>query len=116
MRAILIDAANQIVKEIDLQPDCQEDLLESMYREIGSTILDLIRVDDHDLWLDEEGHEKATPYGFSINSADREHIFFGNGLILTSAGDKCTPARWRVESVAKVVGFWSMATKAASVH
>jgi hypothetical protein len=116
MRAILIDAANKIVKEIDLQPDCQEDLLESMYREIGSTILDLIRLDDHDLWLDEEGNEKVTPYGFSMNDADREHIFFGNGLILASAGDKCTPARWRVESVAEVVDFWSLTTNTASVH
>jgi hypothetical protein len=115
MRAILIDAANQVVREIDLQPDSEENLPQIICREIGCTAADLIRLDDHDLWVNQDWLN-ATPYGFSMSGVDSQHTYFGNGLILSRSEDRHCSATWLAESVASVVDFWSSVCTTGRVH
>lgn len=81
MKAILIDAINQQVREVD-----HDGTLESLRQLVSCEIVEMVSMDSSSksrnvMYVDEEGHINGTKYGFLlINKA--ESPFAGNGLIV----------------------------------
>lgn len=97
MRAILIDAKNRTVNEIDIERG-----LPAMYAAIGCDLVELVRMGDgYDLWIDEEGAINGTDYGFIFGSQ-----YCGNGLLLDSDDDgECQPSTASLAFVRACVAF-----------
>jgi|SRR5579863_3185629 len=100
MRAILIDAKQRIIREVDWEGD----VLPAMYSAIGCKLVEPVHYGEHDLWVDEEGMINDLDYGFVF----RGHRYFGNGPILSSDKDgESVAALVDVAFVRRAVKFWS---------
>ncbi len=103
MRAILIDAKQRIIREIDLKPDAKNDLIIALRSEIGCRKERVVPFGSHDLWVDEEGKLKDLTYGFLVD----HDPYHGNGLILSSGSEgESIAASVDVAVVRKAVKFW----------
>jgi hypothetical protein len=74
MRAILIDAVEKTVTEIDM-----DGKLQSLYRLLGCNLVEAVELDDrHSLWVDEEGLmvENPGPF-FAFKGGERPYPFKG---------------------------------------
>jgi hypothetical protein len=76
MRAILINAKEKTIKEVELE----KPTLQSMYKLIDCELVDCVRLDDqNDLWVDDEGLNKEPEHFFEFTGTHQP--FAGNGLI-----------------------------------
>ena len=114
MRAILIDARSQTVREIEIEPEAHGELLKAIYAAIGCRWVERVRLDDHDLWIDAERRTNGTESGFSL--AGRP--FFGSGLILGHDDHgRSTAATMNLSALQRHVDFWIVVPSAdAALH
>jgi hypothetical protein len=84
MRAILIDAENEAVKEIDVEPPREE-----MAEAIGWDEALPLQIEDHDLWMDEPRNDSSWNYGFEVDGVRRH----GNCV-------RRRPGRWTKPAIA----------------
>ena len=72
VNGILIDAKNKTIKMVEFSN------LEDIYKLLGVTIVEVIRVCNYDtMYIDEEGAINGTKFGFNFGSTP----IFGNALI-----------------------------------
>ena len=100
---ILIDPKSKSIREVEFNPT-----LESMQGFIGGMLEAGGYLENGDVfYVDEEGRLKGLKYGFFIKIKNREHEFFGRGLVLhiNEEGDE-ESARSTIEELSKNAYFW----------
>ena len=106
MKAILVDVHNECVKPVVIDDN---DVLNSMYKHIGCSLVDRVQINDHDdIWVDDEG----------LLSIDNNSKFFtfgksqplcGNGLIMgvDRMGESIDPTI-TIDKVRSMVKFYTL--------
>ncbi len=106
MRAILIDAKNQTIKEVETKGDLQD-----MYKLIDCRLVDTVYgLDDHVIFVDDEGlynsDNEGRLQGFTLNGG----FIAGNGLLFATdieKGDK-KGATISIQEVMNAIDFYSV--------
>jgi hypothetical protein len=112
MKAILIDAENKTIKEVEV---LEETVLEAIYAHLKVSMIEAVNYADLPitehvedvLYVDEEGLINGTTHSFSIWTESGMYRLMGNGLIMGCSiedGDNA-PCLSTVESVKEIVRF-----------
>ena len=105
MRAILIDAYNTQIREVDID---EENLLPSMYAQLKCSTFEcaMMMEGGETLYVDEEGLLNGTQVAFEFEGGHQP--FMGNGLILgTNEEGESVDTKLTAEGVSKQVTFTS---------
>jgi hypothetical protein len=99
MKAYLIDPAERSVREVETTGE-----LDSLYELLGCKLVDAVRLDDCDVWVDDEGLADETRF-FSFTDPNVPPLA-GRGLVLGVDDEgRCTEPKPSLEEIAKRVQF-----------
>jgi hypothetical protein len=100
MKAYLIDPAERSVREVETTGE-----LDSLYELLGCDLVDAVRLDDCDVWIDDEGLFKPEPRFFSFTDPNVPPLA-GRGLVLGVDDEgNCTEPKPSLDEIAKRVMF-----------
>jgi hypothetical protein len=82
-KGILIDVQNRTITEVEVTKDSNDSELQSMYNHIKCGMVECVNLNDgNDVWVDEEGLLRLTPFSTFFKIEGYHEFLPSNGLIL----------------------------------
>ena len=82
-KGILIDVQNRTITEVEVTKDKNGSELQSMYNHIKCEMVECVSLNEkNDVWVDEEGLLRITPFSMFFKIEGYHEFLPGNGLVL----------------------------------